>query len=206
MEAILVLAAYCIGSLATSVWIGKSFYHIDVREFGSGNAGATNTFRVLGKRAGIPVLILDILKGCVAVALAYFSKYEPGSSGFINLEIGLGVAALIGHIFPVFAGFRGGKGVATLLGVVVCIAPAASALALIVFLIVLFSSRIVSLSSMLAGVSFPLFLIFLLGNSNPVLTVFSVVVSALLIVTHRKNIQRLLKNQESRVNLFATRK
>ncbi len=202
MVALLVLIAYLLGSIPTSVWIGKAFYNIDVREFGSGNAGATNTFRVLGKNAGIPVLIIDILKGTLAVALAYFSGFEINSTEFINLQLGLGIAALIGHIFPVFAGFRGGKGVATILGIVICILPLASSLALIVFLVVLFSTRIVSLSSMLAGVSFPLVLNFLLGNQNPVLTIFSIVVAALLIVTHRKNIKRLLSNEESKVQLF----
>jgi acyl phosphate:glycerol-3-phosphate acyltransferase len=203
LVAVLVLIAYLLGSIPTSVWIGKAFYNIDVREFGSGNAGATNTFRVLGKNAGIPVLIIDILKGTLAVALAYLSSYLSSSSEFINLEIGLGIAALIGHIFPVFAGFRGGKGVATILGIVICIVPLACSLALIVFLAVLFTSRFVSLSSMLAGISFPIFLNLVVGNTNPVLTIFSILVALLLIITHRKNIQRLLKNQESKISLFS---
>jgi acyl phosphate:glycerol-3-phosphate acyltransferase len=203
--ALFIILAYIIGSIPTAVWIGKRFYGIDVREFGSGNAGATNTFRVLGRRAGIPVLIIDILKGSVAVALSYFSIYTPGSFEFINLQLGLGVAALIGHIFPLFAGFRGGKGVATILGIVMCILPLATCISLCVFLIVLFSSRIVSLSSMLAGVSFPLILNLALSNSNPVLTAFSVVVAILLLITHRKNIKRLLNRQESKIQLFAAR-
>jgi glycerol-3-phosphate acyltransferase PlsY len=186
------------------VWIGKAFYNIDVREFGSGNAGATNTFRVLGKSAGIPVLIIDILKGSAAVALAWFSGFTNLSDEFINLQLALGVAALLGHIFPVFAGFRGGKGVATILGIVVCIVPLSCSLALVVFLIMLFSTRIVSLSSMCAGVSFPIILNFILGNDNRILTVFSVVVAILLLITHRKNIQRLLKKQESKVRLFSS--
>lgn len=198
----LILIAYLLGSIPTSVWIGKTFYDIDVREFGSGNAGATNTFRVLGKKAGIPVLIIDILKGTAAVALSYVSGFVPQSEEFINLQLGLGIAALIGHIFPVFAGFRGGKGVATILGIVICIVPVSCSLALLVFLAVLFSTRIVSLSSMLAGVSFPFILNLVLGNDNPVLMAFSIVVATLLIITHRKNIKRLLKNQESRVHLF----
>ena len=144
MILILVILAYLIGSIPTSVWIGKRFYNIDVREFGSGNAGATNTFRVLGKKAGVPVLIIDILKGSLAVALAYFSVFEINSDNFINLQLGLGVAALCGHIFPIFAGFRGGKGVATILGIVICILPLASVFSLVVFLVVLFSARIVS--------------------------------------------------------------
>ena len=202
MIAVFVLIAYLLGSIPNSVWIGKFFYNIDVREFGSGNAGATNTFRVLGKKAGIPVLIFDILKGTLAVALSYFSGFDTGSNEFIDLQLGLGISALIGHIFPVFAGFRGGKGVATILGIVVCILPLACALGLAVFLLVLISSRIVSLSSMIAGISFPIFVNLVLGNTNPILTVFSIIVATLLIITHRKNIQRLLKKEESKVHLF----
>jgi glycerol-3-phosphate acyltransferase PlsY len=204
--AVLALIAYLLGSIPTSVWIGKAFYNIDVREFGSGNAGATNTFRVLGKNAGIPVLIIDILKGTAAVALAWFSGFDTEDIAFVNLQLGLGVAALLGHIFPVFAGFRGGKGVATILGVVVCIVPLSCALSLLVFLFVLFSTRIVSLSSMCAGIAFPFILNIALGNDQQILTVFSIVVAALLIITHRKNIIRLAKNQEGRVRLFAAKK
>ncbi|HQQ94522.1 MAG TPA: glycerol-3-phosphate 1-O-acyltransferase PlsY [Bacteroidia bacterium] len=206
MSNLYVLAAYLLGSVPTSVWIGKFFYNIDVREFGSGNAGATNTFRVLGKRAGIPVLIIDILKGSLAVSLSFLSTYEPGSAEFVNLQLALGIAALIGHIFPVFAGFRGGKGVATILGVVLCILPLACSLSLLVFLIILLSSRIVSLASMVAGLSFPLFLNIVLHNQNKVLAVFSLVVAALLIITHRRNILRLMKREEKKVKLFSGRK
>ncbi len=193
------------GSIPTSVWIGKAFYNIDVREFGSGNAGATNTFRVLGKKAGIPVLIIDILKGSFAVSLSFLSVYEINSDAFINLQLALGIAALIGHIFPLFAGFRGGKGVATILGVVFCILPVACSIALLVFLFTLLISRIVSLSSMIAGLSFPFILNLLLHNQNKVLAIFSIVVSTLLIITHRKNIRRLLKKEESKVNLFSAK-
>lgn len=199
---ILILGAYLLGSIPTAVWIGKTFYGIDVREFGSGNAGATNTFRVLGKKAGIPVLIIDIVKGSAAVALSFLSLYEVGSAEFVNLQLVLGVAVLIGHIFPVFAGFRGGKGVATILGVVLCILPMACAFSLIVFLLVLFTTRYVSLSSMMAGLAFPFILHFVLHNQNNVLTIFSITVAVLLVITHRKNIIRLFKNQESKVTLF----
>lgn len=193
------------GSIPTAVWIGKTFYGIDVREFGSGNAGATNTFRVLGRKAGIPVLIIDILKGTLAVALSYLSGFKFGSHEFVNLQLGLGVAALLGHIFPVFAGFRGGKGVATILGIVICILPLSCCLSLVIFLIVLVGSRIVSLSSMMAGITFPIFLNLVLGNDDTILMVFSIVVALLLIITHRKNIVRLMNKQESKVNLFAVK-
>lgn len=200
---ILVLSAYLIGSIPTAVWIGKAFYGIDVREFGSGNAGATNTFRVLGQKAGIPVLIIDILKGTAAVALSYLSELQPDSILFINLQLGLGIAALMGHIFPVFAGFRGGKGVATILGIVVCITPISCSLSLIIFLMVLISTRYVSLSSMCAGLSYPFILNLVLHNHNKTLILFSITVAILLVITHRKNIIRLLKKQESKVALFA---
>lgn len=199
---ILLLFAYLLGSIPTAVWVGKLFYGIDVREFGSGNAGATNTFRVLGKKAGIPVLIIDILKGLFAVYLSYFSAFEIGSHPFINLQIALGVSSLLGHIFPVFAGFRGGKGVATLLGIVLGILPGAAFIAIIIFLIVLFAFKYVSLASMSAGLSFPVIVFFLFKELNVTLLLFSLVVAFLLIITHKKNISRLIQKKESKVNLF----
>lgn len=202
----LLVSAYLIGSIPTAVWWGKRFYGIDVREFGSGNAGATNTFRVLGKKAGIPVLIIDIVKGILATSLAFISPYVFDSNQFVNLELGLGIAALVGHIFPVFAGFRGGKGVATILGVVICLTPFTSLLVLFVFLSVLIVSKYVSLSSMAAGLSFPLILNLVLKNTNETLMAFSVFVAVMLIVTHKKNISRLWKRQESKTYLFAKKR
>ncbi|MFO0322453.1 MAG: glycerol-3-phosphate 1-O-acyltransferase PlsY [Bacteroidota bacterium] len=202
----LIFVAYLLGSIPSAVWWGKRFYGIDVREFGSGNAGATNTFRVLGKKAGFPVLIIDILKGTCAVLLAHLSPYKFDTNPFVNLQLALGVSALIGHVFPVFVGFRGGKGVATILGVVICLTPITSALVLIVFLSILILTRYVSLSSILSGFSYPIFLNLLLDNQNETLMIFSIFVSALLVITHKKNISRLIRNQESRVNFFATRK
>jgi len=199
---LLLLFAYLLGSIPTAVWVGKLFYGIDVREFGSGNAGATNTFRVLGKKAGVPVLIFDILKGLAAIYLSKFSDFEIGSNTYINLQIALGVSSLLGHIFPVFAGFRGGKGVATLLGIVLGILPGAACVAIIVFLIVLLSFRFVSLASMIAGLSFPLILFFMFKEDNVTLLSFSIVVAFLLIITHKKNISRLIQKKESKVNLF----
>jgi glycerol-3-phosphate acyltransferase PlsY len=198
----LFIAAYLLGSIPTAVWWGKRYYGIDVREFGSGNAGATNTFRVLGKKAGIPVLAIDIVKGTLAVLLAHFSPFIFDSNEFVTLELGLGIAALVGHVFPVFAGFRGGKGVATILGVVICLTPITSLMVLGVFLIILLATRYVSLSSMTAGLSFPFFLNIVLKNQNQTLMIFSFFVAALLILTHKKNILRLFKRQETKVNLF----
>ena len=197
-----IFLAYLIGSVPTAVWVGKLFYGIDVREFGSGNAGATNTFRVLGKKAGIPVLIIDIIKGYIAVHLSLFSNFTLGSDSFINLQIALGVCALLGHIFPLFAGFRGGKGVATLLGVVLAILPVVAGISIIVFVIVLLLFRYVSLASMCAGLSFPIILFIITNPVNVTHLLFSIVVAFLLVITHKKNISRLLQNKESKVNFF----
>lgn len=202
----LIFGAYLLGSIPTAVWLGKRFYGIDVREFGSGNAGATNTFRILGKRAGVPVLAIDIIKGSVAVLLAYLSTYQYGTNQFVNLQLALGISALIGHVFPIFVGFRGGKGVATILGIVMCLTPITSALVLLVFLTILISTRYVSLSSILAGISYPIFLNLVLKNENQTLLTFSVLIAILLIITHKKNITRLLKKEEARVELFASSK
>ena len=130
---ILLLVAYLIGSIPSAVWIGKTFHGIDVREHGSGNAGATNTFRVLGKKAGIPVLLLDVAKGALAVNLVLIQmKYDIDDiAPYTNLKLAFGFCAVLGHIFPLFAGFRGGKGIATLLGIVLAVFTGGAALAVI---------------------------------------------------------------------------
>ncbi len=191
------------GSVPTAVWLGKAFYKIDVREFGSGNAGATNTFRVLGKKAGIPVLLLDIFKGYLAVLLSNLTVYAYSGPEMVSLKICLGTAAVFGHIFPILAGFRGGKGVATLVGVALCISPLACSLVLLVFLAVLLTTRYVSLSSIIGGISFPFILNLGLHNTNLGLIIFSTLVAVLLVVTHKHNIVRLFKRQESRISLSA---
>jgi acyl phosphate:glycerol-3-phosphate acyltransferase len=197
------LCAYLLGSLPSAVWIGKIFYGIDVREYGSGNAGATNTFRVLGKKAGIPVLIIDILKGYVAVQIAtIIGNYMPGTQQFVNFKLTLGVAALLGHIFPVFAGFRGGKGVATLLGILSGVHPQAALVCAGVFAITLLLSGYVSLSSMVSAVAFPLIIMFVYNETIRSLNVFSLFVMVLVLITHQKNIERLLRGDESKVGFL----
>ena len=150
--------AYLFGSIPTAVWIGMAFYGVDVREYGSGNAGATNTFRVLGKKAGIPVMLIDILKGFTATKLVVFIGISttggPHSVSYINLELALGIVAVMGHLFPIFAGFRGGKGIATLFGMVLAIHLQAALLCVVVFIIVLLITRYVSLSSIVAGFTY----------------------------------------------------
>jgi glycerol-3-phosphate acyltransferase PlsY len=194
------IAAYLIGSIPSSVWIGQLFYGVDVREYGSGNAGATNTLRVLGKKAGIPVLIIDILKGALAVNLPYFfAEYAPESTQFLNMQLVLGLAGLLGHVFPIYVGFRGGKGIATLLGIVVATDPVAALFALGVFVLVLFISRYVSLSSIMASFAFPAYVIFIEEHAKNSLVIFSLFIMVLVLITHQKNIERLIRREESKV-------
>ncbi len=200
------ILAYLFGSIPTAVWIGQAFYGIDVREYGSGNAGATNTFRVLGKKAGIAVMILDILKGYTATNLAYLiglSVTGPQNSvQFVNYQLALGIIAVMGHLFPVFAGFRGGKGIATLFGMILAVHSAAAMLCVLTFVIVLMISGHVSLSSILAGFTFPLSIIFIFQSPIRSVVLYGMCICVLILVTHQKNIERLLKGKESKVNLF----
>ncbi|MCK4630154.1 MAG: glycerol-3-phosphate 1-O-acyltransferase PlsY [Bacteroidales bacterium] len=204
----IIISAYLLGSIPTSVWVGKIFYGIDIREHGSGNAGATNTIRVLGWKAGLPVMIVDVLKGFAAVTLIRFVQSPPpGTDQFVNYQLMLGGAAVIGHIFPVFAKFRGGKGVATLFGMVLAISPFSTMVCAGVFLITLFLTKYVSLSSILAGFTFPVAVIVIFHTSVTSMVVFSIAVSVLLLLTHQKNIGRLLRKEESKATfLFRNRK
>lgn len=200
------LLAYLFGSIPTAVWIGQAFYGIDVREYGSGNAGATNTFRVLGKKAGLAVMILDILKGYTATNLAYLiglSVTGPQNSvQFVNYQLALGISAVMGHLFPVFAGFRGGKGIATLFGMILAVQSQAAMLCVLTFIIVLMLTKYVSLSSIAAGFSFPLSIIFIFQSPIRSVVLYGMCICVLILVTHQKNIERLLKGKESKVNLF----
>ena len=200
------ILAYLFGSIPTAVWIGQAFYGIDVREYGSGNAGATNTFRVLGKKAGIAVMVLDILKGYTATNLAYLiglSVTGPQDSvQFVNYQLALGVTAVMGHLFPIFAGFRGGKGIATLFGMILAVHTGAALICVLTFVVVLLISKYVSLSSILSGFSFPLSVIFLFQSPIRSVVLYGMCICVLILVTHQKNIERLLKGKESKVNLF----
>jgi len=203
---IALLVAYLFGSIPTAVWLGQSFYGVDVREYGSGNAGATNTFRVLGSKAGGAVMLIDILKGWTATNLAYFigvSVTGPTSSVlFINYQLALGVIAVMGHLFPVFAGFRGGKGVATLCGMVLAVHLQAALLCVGVFVIVLMVTRYVSLGSIMAGFTFPFSIVFVFHTPYKSLLLYGMCICALILITHQKNIERLLKGKESKITLF----
>ncbi|MDB2415559.1 glycerol-3-phosphate 1-O-acyltransferase PlsY [bacterium] len=198
---LLLLLAYLLGSIPFSVIAGKLLKGIDVREYGSGNAGATNTFRVLGKKAGIPVLILDVFKGFLAVDLVFFTDYVPTTEIFINLQLAFGIAAVLGHVFPIWAGFRGGKGVATLLGFMIGVFPEAALISIVVFVITLVFSKYVSLSSIFAGLFFPFGVYYLSDNIVPTMMIFAIFVPVLLIATHQRNIERLVRGDENKVKL-----
>jgi glycerol-3-phosphate acyltransferase PlsY len=195
-----VAAAYLLGSIPTAVWIGKAFHGIDVREHGSGNAGATNTIRVLGWSTGIPVLIVDLAKGWVAAMLPVFLNLAPAESALLtNLQIVTGLTAIIGHIFPLFAGFRGGKGVASVFGVLLAIHPLITLICMGVFLVILIITGIVSVSSMIAGIAFPILLMTIFDTPSVIFKIFSVFVAIALLITHRNNIKRLLKGKEKKL-------
>lgn len=194
----LMLIAYFLGSLAWSVWIGRWMFGIDLREHGSGNAGATNAFRVLGKQAGTLVLFLDVLKGFAAVKLIHLL---PADQQSVIAMLGLGFLAVFGHLFPIYVGFRGGKGIATLLGVVIALHSGAALLAMGVFVAFLLATRIVSVSSMAAALSLPLWLIYRFKEPSEVLIIFSFAIALLVLITHRKNIVRLLRGEENKVKL-----
>lgn len=199
----LLTLAYLIGSIPTAVWVSKRIYGLDIRDHGSGNAGATNTFRVLGKKAGIGVMIVDMLKGFAAVYLSYLSTHSPGSEQMTNLQVGLGLCAVVGHIFPIWAGFRGGKGIATLFGMILAIHPIVAVSLVAVFLVMLFLTRYVSLSSMAASVAFPVLILFIFKDQAPEMSykLFAIATACMVVLTHHKNISRLIAGNESKVKL-----
>lgn len=202
-----IIIAYLMGSIPSAVWIGKAFYGIDIREHGSGNAGATNTFRVLGKVPGLVVLAMDISKGLGSIALlAWLNPYEAESLAQVNFKLCVGLAAFFGHIFPIFAGFKGGKGVATLLGIVVALHWQAALICIAIFLLIFLITRYVSLGSMITAVSFPIML-FLVFRPVPLsLIYFSMVIAVLVLITHQKNIERLMRKEENRMNIRIRKK
>jgi len=202
-EVILLILAYLLGSVPTAVWVSQYFFGIDIRNFGSGNAGATNTFRVLGSRAGSFVFVVDMLKGFMAVDLAYFiPRYQLDNVALTNFQVLLGIAAVLGHIFPVWAGFKGGKGIATLFGMILAIQPLVAASLVAVFFFMLFLTRYVSLSSIVASIAFPVLIFFIFREPELMYRVFAVATACLVVITHHKNINRLLNGNESKVPLF----
>jgi glycerol-3-phosphate acyltransferase PlsY len=195
------ILSYLIGSFSSAVWIGKWLYDTDVRKFGSKNAGATNTLRVLGYKAALPVFIIDALKSFVSVQLVrLIPNIEIGSEICYQIMILFGVCAVIGHIFPLYTGFKGGKGVASMLGMVIAIHLPAALISLGIFIIIFLFSRIVSISSICAAIAFPIVILILEKNQSLTLTIFSILACLIILITHIKNIKRLIKGEEKKIS------
>lgn len=196
VNAIILICAYVIGSIPSGLWIGKIFYKTDIREHGSGNLGATNSFRVLGKKPGIAVTVLDILKGTAAVLLPlipYFSTTDIHS-------LILGVIAVIGHMFPVFAGFRGGKAVATSGGVLLGYSWPFFIVLVVAFLLSLKLTKIVSLSSMVAaGTALIYSAIYWVVTGDYALFILVLFLAGFVFYRHRANIKRIKEGTEPKV-------
>lgn len=193
----LFLIAYLLGSIPSAVWLGLWIYEVDVRQHGSKNAGATNTFRVLGRPLGLTVLLMDVAKGFLAVQLAFI--FSPGEN-FLWVHILAGLACVLGHIYSVFVSFKGGKGVATSLGVYLALNPYTIILCLVIFLVVFFATRFVSLASIIAALSIPWISYFVFEQFEPITILFNAAISAIVVFSHRKNIQRLMNGSESKMN------
>ncbi len=204
--AFLLVLAYLLGSVPSAVWVSKLLFGIDIREHGSGNAGATNTFRILGPKAGTGVMLMDMLKGFIAVKLAFFSHLNPSFEAFVNLQVFLGLAAVLGHIFPIWAEFRGGKGIATLFGMILSIQPIVAISLVAVFVGMLYLTRYVSLSSITASIAFPLMIVYIFNAQELSYKLFAICTAFLVVLTHHKNISRLLAGNESKVAFFRKRK
>lgn len=194
---ILPIIAYLLGSIPTAVWYGKTFYKIDVRAHGSGNAGATNTLRVLGNKAGFIVLFIDLLKGFIATNLAWFSGYEASSQTFFNFQMILGLVSVIGHVFPVFANFKGGKGIATLTGMAIALNYQIALICIVTFVIIVWLTKYISVGSMSAAVISAL-LSFYFYPDNMVAKIFFGLIAIMVIYTHRANIKRLRNGNENK--------
>ncbi|EAF8528963.1 glycerol-3-phosphate 1-O-acyltransferase PlsY [Listeria monocytogenes] len=189
---LLSLLAYVIGSIPSGLWIGKIFYKKDIRDFGSGNLGATNSFRVLGIKAGSIVTVMDILKGTVATLLPFFFQLDVDHHFWLLT----GAFAIIGHSFPLFAGFRGGKAVATSAGVILAYAPLLFVAALVVFLVTLKLSKYVSLSSMIGALAA---LIISLFMGDWILIILVACIALFVIWRHRANITRIRNGEEPKI-------
>lgn len=192
MTGLFLALAYLLGATPTSYVVARTFHGIDLRKHGSGNLGATNAFRVLGWRAAVPVMIVDVAKGW---APAFFFPRWDGADP-LEWALAYGAAAVIGHVFSLFVGFRGGKGVATGAGVFMALAPWAALISLIVWGVIVTLTRIVSLASLLAAIVLPL-AVFVTGEP-PLKIWVSIALALFVLYAHRSNIRRLLRGEESR--------
>jgi acyl phosphate:glycerol-3-phosphate acyltransferase len=193
------LTAYLLGSIPSAVWFGKLFYGIDVREHGSGNAGATNTLRVLGNKPGFIVLGIDLLKGFLAANLVVFFKdLEPDTNAYLLHQIAFGALAVIGHVFPVFAQFKGGKGIATLLGITIALNGMLALICAALFVVIVYITRYISVGSMLSAIASPFIAFGLYHAEINALVYFCAIVALLVVYTHRANIKRLINGNENK--------
>jgi len=203
-ELLLFICVYLLGSVPTALWVSRIFFGIDIREHGSRNMGASNTFRVLGAGYGLLVLVVDMLKGCLAVALATKVELHDWMGDETMLwQLMLGLTAVLGHIFPVFAGFRGGKGIATLFGVVLTIQPWTALIAVLAFVLVVVVTRYISLASLLGVLVFAVCVFFAVNDERPYMRWFAAIAAIIVFAAHLSNIKRLLKGTE---NKFSFRK
>jgi len=200
------IVAYLLGSVPTSVWVGKWFFDLDIRTQGSGNAGATNTIRVLGIKAGIPVLIFDVFKAWLAVHIGnYLNNIGFTENQEIIYRIMLGGLAIVGHVYPVFAGFRGGKGVATIVGVIIALYPDSFLVILVIFAAIFAITRIISVSSIISSLLFPVVAIFVFGEHRLPLILLAIGIAVFIPFTHRENIKRLLNGTEKKFDFGKNR-
>lgn len=198
-----IVVAYLMGSVSSSIILGKLIYGIDVREYGSLNPGANNTQRVLGWKIGLLVLAFDILKGVAAASLVFFLPFPKETNGFVATQIVFGFSAMMGHIFPVFHNFRGGKGVATMCGVLLAIHPFAVLICTAIFCVMLFITRYVSVSVIIAVTCFPflvntLFALWLQPDETMVIKIFSIVTGCTIWLCHISNLKRLYHGKEEK--------
>jgi len=198
---ILIILAYLIGSIPTAVWYGKTFFKIDVREHGSGNAGATNTLRTLGNKAGFIVLFIDLLKGFLATSLVHFSEFELGTQSYFNFQMTLGITAVLGHVFPLFANFKGGKGIATLLGMCIALNYTIAVICIFTFISVVWITKYISVGSMSASILAAILSFFPYFYSNNIIAnCFFCAIAILVVYTHKANIARLKAGTENKLS------
>ena len=209
-----IVLSYFLGAIPTSIWVGKLTHSVDIRHHGSGNAGATNTFRILGWKAGSVVALIDLVKGFTAAyvlsSLGYAIAGSPelmfGAEAFTIFQLIAGTIAVLGHMYPVFASFNGGKGVITAAGMLLAIEPLSISITLVVFLAVMFSTRYVSVASITGAIVYPLLLIILRFQFNMdianTLIVVTAAIGLFIIFKHRSNIKRLMEGNENRISSF----
>ena len=200
---IIALTGYLAGSIPTSIWTGKLMFNKDLREYGSGNAGATNTYRVLGWRPAVLVLLVDVTKGFLPTLFAPTWWFASGQPNPHLLQIVVGMAAISGHCYTLFAGFRGGKGVGTAAGMMLALFPLVVPFCLIAFVVIVARTRYVSLGSICAALTLPAGLFILQYGFNryvplPLLA-FGFLAAAFIVFTHRSNIKRLLEGSETKI-------